>query len=151
MQNCPHCGSRLPGVVDAFCPDCHQSLDVAKPDQPLEVSADLGDGLTLRQREYLQFLRDVRPTGPTERSLCRRAFTSWALLLAATGAVAAVAVGLGREYMAYFAAGGFVGCVARDSGGFRRFVQVWPAIAAVTDWARVESLSAGTDRAGTVR
>jgi hypothetical protein len=27
METCPHCGKRLPIVVDAFCPDCRGRLD----------------------------------------------------------------------------------------------------------------------------
>ena len=27
MSTCPHCGERLPSVVDAFCPDCFTALD----------------------------------------------------------------------------------------------------------------------------
>jgi hypothetical protein len=26
MDTCPHCGTRLPVSVDAFCPDCRQPL-----------------------------------------------------------------------------------------------------------------------------
>ena len=27
METCPHCGKRLPLVVDAFCPECWERLD----------------------------------------------------------------------------------------------------------------------------
>jgi hypothetical protein len=26
-QRCPHCGTQLPSVRDAFCPDCRNPLD----------------------------------------------------------------------------------------------------------------------------
>ena len=33
--SCPHCGTRLPAVVDAFCPECRNDLDEAPaPEQP---------------------------------------------------------------------------------------------------------------------
>src|SRR5947207_3094587 len=52
METCPHCGVRLPHVVDAFCPDCFAALDemparsaaARKSEAPAEGSA-LG-GLT---------------------------------------------------------------------------------------------------------
>jgi hypothetical protein len=27
MENCPHCGTRLPPAPDAFCPECRAPLD----------------------------------------------------------------------------------------------------------------------------
>ncbi len=27
MDTCPHCGAKLPPLVDAFCPDCFAALD----------------------------------------------------------------------------------------------------------------------------
>src|SRR5438128_5514366 len=32
---CPHCGARLPGVADPFCPECRQPLD----EKPAESQA----------------------------------------------------------------------------------------------------------------
>jgi hypothetical protein len=32
-DTCPHCGFRLPAVVDAFCPECREPLD-EPPEQP---------------------------------------------------------------------------------------------------------------------
>lgn len=34
MNECPHCGFRLPAVVDAFCPECREPLD-ERPTTPL--------------------------------------------------------------------------------------------------------------------
>src|SRR5437868_1995874 len=40
-QLCPHCGSHLPNVRDAFCPDCRNPLDelpgIPSPDSPFEA------------------------------------------------------------------------------------------------------------------
>jgi hypothetical protein len=36
MHNCPHCGERLPPVVDAYCPDCRESLTEPAPSAPSE-------------------------------------------------------------------------------------------------------------------
>lgn len=35
MPSCPHCGTRLPIVVDAFCLECRKSLDKPRPPEPL--------------------------------------------------------------------------------------------------------------------
>ncbi len=43
-DTCPHCGSRLPNVVDAFCPECRKPLREAPP--PLADTAR-GDGFGL--------------------------------------------------------------------------------------------------------
>jgi hypothetical protein len=42
-QTCPHCGIALPGVIDAFCPECREDLN-ATPEEVADppTLADMG-------------------------------------------------------------------------------------------------------------
>jgi hypothetical protein len=38
-QSCPHCGTALPGVVDAFCPECREDLS-ATPEEAQQTAEE---------------------------------------------------------------------------------------------------------------
>lgn len=46
-EKCPHCGSALGGMRDAFCPECHEPLD-ERPPEPRRPGEPVAFGRTIQ-------------------------------------------------------------------------------------------------------
>ena len=94
--------------------------------------------LTPIQRIVLQRYLDYQKHGPTFASLMRQSWRAELIVIIVSVLGAWVVYRLHFPAMSYFIVGLMVGALARDAGSFRRVVQIWPAIAQVLDWQRVE-------------
>lgn len=52
-QSCPHCGVKLPAVVDAFCPECRADLSLAPEEVTDTALTEHDDEHALRDRVYI--------------------------------------------------------------------------------------------------
>jgi hypothetical protein len=96
-DTCPHCGFRLPMVVDAYCPECREDLS----EQPETIPT--GDGY------------EARPHKPTDVAL--ETVVCWVgVVLMVVGAFVAF---MARDWLGFLAAvvmAGLLAAVARRFG-----------------------------------
>src|SRR5262249_26951785 len=102
--------------------------------------------LTRPQRRMLRFYREHRDKPPTIGGFVRhgaRVLVVWGGWAAAVG----IYFSSVRESpaLAYLFVGMFTGAALREFRGYVYTVQVWPALAAIVDWQRVEELARFAD------
>ncbi len=101
--------------------------------------------LTALQRTVLERYRTFRESPPTVWRLMALAFRNYALLFIG------VTLGCISLYMVesvsagWFLAGIGAGAVLRDFGSSRLAVRIWPTIACVLDWQKIDDLLAGQE------
>src|SRR5262249_6322797 len=140
----PNCGRELPNAADAYCPNCHQPLGTSDypqvPDPPTTRKR-----FTTEQRMFINRLAARGPSGPTFKSLCRRAAPNWFFILASAGIFTWVLVAQGQDQLGFNTIGYALGILAHDFVTIFQTLSRWPVVAAVTDWSRVEALSREDD------
>ena len=125
-----------------------------RPDNPYQsptsettIEAELVEDLTRRQRKTLEFYLKYRDQPPTVWGLVAMSVGRWLALLVLTAAVfgCALAVALLIDasftmvlFLVGLVIGMCLGATARDTGIFRNFVAVWPALHDVLNWPRIE-------------
>ena len=97
-------------------------------------------GFTPQEWEYLKFLRASGRSGPTAGKVYLGMVRTWLWLLVIGATLAAFSAFRDQYYLVYLIAGAIFGVMVRDSARYRHVMSVWPAIAAVTDWKRLEEL-----------
>jgi hypothetical protein len=141
MQTCPHCGTRLPGVTDVYCPNCGQAL----VEDASSAAPPVGSHLTGHEWGYLGMLRRFGRAGPTVAALYRVAIGPAVVYPLVVVGFALICFAMDRSDLGWLGVGVAAGVMLRDNGSFRRTVQVWGAVAAVTDWDRVAALAGGAE------
>ncbi len=94
--------------------------------------------LTREQRKNLELYRTYRQAPPTFWRLVRGNLWRYALMAALVALLFWLAPIAGLGAVPPIALGVLLGVLGRDTGIFLRFIRVWPALAAVLDWERVE-------------
>lgn len=104
-QTCPHCGTALPAVVDAFCPECRE--DLGETPEEAQQTAE-GTYRILKGTVKVAFVPEATQ-GPEE---ARATSAGWALMLTGVGAAGLVTLVMKGEWwgvplaLALLAAGG---------------------------------------------
>ena len=123
------------------------------PAEPI-IEAELIQNLTRRQRKTLQFYLKYRDQPPTVSGLVAMSVGRWLALIV----LISIVFGCALAFMMLMDAsltvvlfllglviGMSLGATARDTGIFRNFVHVWPALHDVLNWQRIEE-RLGEDR-----
>jgi hypothetical protein len=116
---------------------------------PFEVTveAELIEDLSRRQRKTLQFYLKYRDEPPTMRGLVAMSAGRWLAMAVLCGMGAALHFGITALldvpagttlFLVGLLTGLWLGTTARDTGIFRNFVAVWPAVREVLNWQRIE-------------
>jgi hypothetical protein len=90
---CPHCGTRLPVVADAFCPECRRPLGETPAKRPAIVSAEAitrqppargvdrervsSDAIEFLEKRIAHLEWRLRHTNLHSEGFLTRAFTVW--------------------------------------------------------------------------
>ena len=96
--------------------------------------------LTPAQRRNLRLYRHYRATPPTFWFLVRQNWRRYVLMMAGLLVIALLGPAGNTISLTWVALGLFAGVLLRDIGNFLLFINVWPATAAVLDWAELERL-----------
>ena len=96
--------------------------------------------LTAGQLQYLVSIKSYVVQTPTILKLFRKSVRNFAILTVLIGGLAGLYAAMEFWGAALFLLGMLAGCFSRDLGMMRRFIKVWPALASVIDWSRVNKL-----------
>jgi len=96
--------------------------------------------LTKAQRRNLELYASYQKAPPTFWQLFK--LNLWRYLVMAVLLVLLFGLSkvTGTEWLALITLGLFLGALMRDLARFRQFVHIWPAISAVLDWERLNTL-----------
>ncbi|HSG17855.1 MAG TPA: hypothetical protein VLE70_16240 [Anaerolineae bacterium] len=103
--------------------------------------------LTKSQRRNLELYATYRSAPPTFWSLFRHNLPRLVFMALLVFLLYLLAPTAGTEWLALIATGLFLGVLGRDIGRFWQFVRMWPALAAVLDWQRLDMLLNSPDAA----
>ncbi|HKI33431.1 MAG TPA: hypothetical protein VKA46_16370 [Gemmataceae bacterium] len=102
--------------------------------------------LTRFQRKNLVAYRQYHDDPPTWGGYFRR---TWHLYLFIVGWIiggALLVYWLGFPLVSAVLLGMLAGCLIRDYGMYRKFLQLWPALAEILDWERIDDLLQGNPK-----
>jgi|GEM_PF-5859780 len=102
------------------------------PDSPKDLTAG--------QLQYLASIKSYVVQSPTILKLIRKSVRNFAILTVLIGGLAGLYAAMELWGTALFLLGMLAGCFCRDCGMMRRFIKIWPALASVIDWSRVDKL-----------
>ena len=140
IVNCPHCGSDLPPVSDAFCPSCRESLD--ESDCVLPIAESLRPTISPPgiRADILTALVESHRSSPTVANYFRKSIRVHLILVALCGGAAGLFWSEGSDEAALAFLGILFGSLLRDYAWFRASVKLWPTINALMDWERIEQV-----------
>ena len=103
--------------------------------------------LTKGQRRNLELYATYRSAPPTFWQLLRVNLPRLAFMALLVVLLYVLAPTAGTEWLALMVTGLFLGVLVRDIGRFWQFVRMWPVLAAVLDWQRIDRLLNNPDAA----
>ena len=104
--------------------------------------------LTKSQRRNLELYATYRSAPPTFWHLFRQNLPRLVFMALLVVLIYVLAPTAGTEWLALFVTGLFLGVLVRDLGRFWQFVRMWPVLAAVLDWQRLDMLLNSPDAVG---